>query len=158
MKRRTATGIALVLLMGLITHCAAQMRVRVRYRVLPQRGPGLLEPFPSQRPLRRPSPQQPSSSHRQARASDLIRKGAGKKTDGIPPLRPSWLPVEKPLWRFFMSMKQLESFLARANGNDNIRREVEQCGGDTACVAKVGLRHGHKFSAANYTRWQREHK
>ena len=51
-----------------------------------------------------------------------------------------------------------ESFLARANGNDNIRREVEQCGGDTACVAKVGLRHGHKFSAANYTRWQREHK
>ncbi|QNI73885.1 Nif11 family protein [Synechococcus sp. NOUM97013] len=57
-----------------------------------------------------------------------------------------------------MSMKQLESFLARANGNDNIRREVEQCGGDTACVAKVGLRHGHKFSAANYTRWQREHK
>ena len=45
MKRRTATGIALVLLMGLITHCAAQMRVRVRYRVLPQRGPGLLEPF-----------------------------------------------------------------------------------------------------------------
>ena len=31
------------------------------------------------------------------------------------------------------------------------RREVEQCGGDTACVA-IGLRHGHKFSAANYTR------
>ena len=26
-----------------------------------------------------------------------------------------------------MSMKQLESFLARANGNDDIRREVEQC-------------------------------
>ena len=25
-------------------------------------------------------------------------------------------------------MKQLESFLARANGNDDIRREVEQCG------------------------------
>ena len=70
----------------------------------------------------------------------------------------SWLPVGEPLWRFFMSMKQLESFLARANGNDDIRREVEQCGGDTACVAKVGLRHGHKFSAANYTRWQREHK
>lgn len=56
-----------------------------------------------------------------------------------------------------MSMKQLETFMARANGNDNIRLEVEQCAGDTACVAKVGLRHGHKFSAANFSRWQREH-
>ena len=50
-----------------------------------------------------------------------------------------------------MSMKQLETFMARANGNDNIRREVEQCAGDTACVAKVGMRHGHKFSCLLYT-------
>ena len=56
-----------------------------------------------------------------------------------------------------MSMKQLESFLARANGNDDIRREVERCGGDTACVAKVGLRHGHKFSPASLSRWQKDH-
>jgi hypothetical protein len=55
-------------------------------------------------------------------------------------------------------MKQLETFLARANSNDNIRREVEQCAGDTTCVAKVGMRHGHKFSAANFSRWQREHQ
>jgi len=47
-----------------------------------------------------------------------------------------------------MSMKQLETFLAKASGNDDIRREVDQCDGDTICVAKVGLRHGHKFSAA----------
>lgn len=64
----------------------------------------------------------------------------------------------EPLWRFTMSMKQLETFLTRANGNDNIRHEVEQCAGDTTCVAKVGLRHGHKFTAANFSRWQREHK
>ncbi len=51
MNGRAATGLVLVLLMGLITHCAAQMRVRVRYRVLPQRGPGLLNP-----PPRQPSP------------------------------------------------------------------------------------------------------
>ena len=56
-----------------------------------------------------------------------------------------------------MSMKQLETFLAKASGNDDIRREVDPCDGDTICVAKVGLRHGHKFSAANYSRWQREH-
>jgi len=56
-----------------------------------------------------------------------------------------------------MSMKQLETFLAKASGNDAIRRELDQCQGDTTCVAKVGLRHGHKFSAANYSRWQRDH-
>jgi len=56
-----------------------------------------------------------------------------------------------------MSMKQLETFLAKATSNDAIRRELDQCHGDTTCVAKVGLRHGHKFSAANYSRWQRDH-
>ena len=56
-----------------------------------------------------------------------------------------------------MSMKQLETFLAQARGKDAIRRELDQCQGDTTCVAKVGLRHGHKFSAANYSRWQRDH-
>ncbi|MAN20253.1 MAG: hypothetical protein CMN94_10875 [Synechococcus sp. EAC657] len=64
MKRRAATGIALVLLMGVITHCAAHMRVRVRHRVLPQRGPGLLGPPPTHRLPRQPSRQQRSPSPR----------------------------------------------------------------------------------------------
>ena len=65
---------------------------------------------------------------------------------------------EEPLLKVpTMSMKQLETFLAKASGNDAIRRELDQCQGDTTCVAKVGLRHGHKFSAANYSRWQRDH-
>ena len=82
----------------------------------------------------------------------------GKKNQWIRIYPPGLVSGEETLWRFTMSMKQLETFLARANGNDNIRREVEQCAGDTACVAKVGMRHGHKFSAANFSRWQREHK
>ena len=73
----------------------------------------------------------------------------------------SWVGVptdEEPLLEVpTMSMKQLETFLAKASGNDAIRRELDQCHGDTTCVAKVGLRHGHKFSAANYSRWQRDH-
>ena len=56
-----------------------------------------------------------------------------------------------------MSMKQLETFLAKAHSNDSIRSEVEACGKGNTCVAKVGQRHGHKFSPANLTRWQREH-
>ena len=72
MRRRTATGIALVLLMGLITHCAAQMRVKVRYRVLPQRGPGLLDPFPRQRPLRQPFPHQPFPQQPSASPQGLL--------------------------------------------------------------------------------------
>ena len=39
MNPRAATGLLLVLLMGLVTHCAARLRVRVNYLVLPQRGP-----------------------------------------------------------------------------------------------------------------------
>ena len=57
-----------------------------------------------------------------------------------------------------MSMKQLETFLAKAHSNDSIRSEVEACGQDNTCVAKVGQRHGHKFSPANLSRWQREHQ
>ena len=82
----------------------------------------------------------------------------GKKNRWIRMFPSGLVSGGETLWRFPMSMKQLETFLARANGNDNIRREVEQCAGDTTCVAKVGMRHGHKFSAANFSRWQREHK
>jgi hypothetical protein len=68
------------------------------------------------------------------------------------------LAVGSPIAGLSMSMKQLETFLAKAQSNDTIRREVESCGSDTICVAKVALRHGHKFSPANLTRWQREHQ
>lgn len=52
MTQRTATGLVLVFLVGLITHCASQVQTRVRYRVLPQQGPG--RPLPV--PVRHPSP------------------------------------------------------------------------------------------------------
>ena len=57
-----------------------------------------------------------------------------------------------------MSMKQLQTFMAKAQSNDSIPREVQACGKDNTCVAKVAQRHGHKFSPANLTRWQREHQ
>ena len=46
MNQRAYTGLLLVLLLGLITHCAARTRVRVQYRVLPQQGPLPQRPVP----------------------------------------------------------------------------------------------------------------
>lgn len=54
MTQRTATGLVLVLLVGLITHCASQVRTRVRYRVLPQQQPGRLLPVPVRHPPSKP--------------------------------------------------------------------------------------------------------
>ena len=54
MSQRAATGLLLVLLLGLITHCAARTRVRVHYRVLPQQGPLPQVPAPSQQRKQRP--------------------------------------------------------------------------------------------------------
>ena len=45
MNQRASTGLLLVVLLGLITHCAAGMRVRFQYRVRPQQGP--LSPRPA---------------------------------------------------------------------------------------------------------------
>ena len=56
-----------------------------------------------------------------------------------------------------MSMKQLETFMSRVQSNDNIRTEVQRCGEDHSCVVKVAARHGHKFSPANLSRWQKDH-
>ena len=56
-----------------------------------------------------------------------------------------------------MSMKQLETFLSRVQSNDNIRNEVQRCGEDNSCVVKVAARHGHKFSPASLSRWQKDH-
>ena len=63
----------------------------------------------------------------------------------------------KPYWEVSMSMKQLETFMSRVQSNDNIRAEVQRCGEDNSCVVKVAARHGHKFSPANLSRWQKDH-
>ena len=55
-----------------------------------------------------------------------------------------------------MSMKQLETFMSRVQSNDNIRDEVQRCGKDNSCVVKVAARHGHKFSPASLSRWQKD--
>ncbi|QNI67063.1 hypothetical protein [Synechococcus sp. BMK-MC-1] len=54
MTQRTATGLVLVLLVGLITHCASRVQKRVRYRVLPQQAPGRLLPVPVRHPSSKP--------------------------------------------------------------------------------------------------------
>ena len=46
MNQRAATGLLMVLLLGVITHCAARTRVRFQYRVLPQQGPLHQRPAP----------------------------------------------------------------------------------------------------------------
>jgi hypothetical protein len=56
-----------------------------------------------------------------------------------------------------MSMKQLVSFMSRAQSNDSIRSEIQHCGDDNTCVLKVAAKHGHKFSSASLSRWQRDH-
>ena len=54
MTQRTATGLVLVLLVGLITHCASQVRTRVRFWVVPQQGPGRLVHIPGRKPAAQP--------------------------------------------------------------------------------------------------------
>ncbi|EAU72417.1 hypothetical protein BL107_16455 [Synechococcus sp. BL107] len=56
-----------------------------------------------------------------------------------------------------MSMKQLVSFMSRVQSNDSLRSEIQHCGDDNNCVLKVAAKHGHKFSSASLSRWQRDH-
>ena len=56
-----------------------------------------------------------------------------------------------------MSMKQLVSFMSRVQSNDYLRSEIQHCGNDNSCVLKVAAKHGHKFSPASLSRWQRDH-
>jgi hypothetical protein len=56
-----------------------------------------------------------------------------------------------------MSMKQLVSFMSRVQSNDSLRSEIQHCGDDNSCVMKVAAKHGHKFSPASLSRWQRDH-
>ena len=55
MNHRVVRGLFVVLLLGVLTHCASKTQVRVRYRVVPQRSPEPPERFhhPNQRPSTR---------------------------------------------------------------------------------------------------------
>jgi predicted ribosomally synthesized peptide with nif11-like leader len=55
-----------------------------------------------------------------------------------------------------MSMKQLVSFMSRVQSNDSLRSEIQHCGDDNSCVLNVAAKHGHKFSPASLSRWQRD--
>ena len=57
-----------------------------------------------------------------------------------------------------MSNKQLENFIAKAQKNKQIQRQVLDCGSDRTCVSEVGQRYGHSFSPANVGHWQRDHE
>jgi len=56
-----------------------------------------------------------------------------------------------------MSNKQLESFVSLAKNDKKVQNKISACGENNVCVVEVGLQHGHKFSAANVGRWQRDH-
>ena len=56
-----------------------------------------------------------------------------------------------------MSNKQLENFIAKAQNDKKIERQVLDCGLDKTCVSEVGRQYGHKFSPANVGHWQRDH-
>ncbi|MBT66471.1 MAG: hypothetical protein CMN98_04945 [Synechococcus sp. NP17] len=44
MKSRAIRGIFVVVLLGVLTHCASKTHVRVRYRIIPQRSPERFQP------------------------------------------------------------------------------------------------------------------
>ncbi len=56
-----------------------------------------------------------------------------------------------------MSNKQLEKFIAKAQGDKKILRQINDCGSDQVCVSELGVKYGHKFSPANVGHWQRDH-
>ena len=56
-----------------------------------------------------------------------------------------------------MSKKQLESFYAKASSNKLLQIQINECGTNSSCIVAVGKRHGHKFSPATVSHWQRDH-
>ncbi|QNI89068.1 putative lipoprotein [Synechococcus sp. ROS8604] len=52
MNHHVVRGLLVVLLLGVLTHCASKTQVRVRYRVVPQGSPELYQ-LPKQRPSTR---------------------------------------------------------------------------------------------------------
>ena len=55
-----------------------------------------------------------------------------------------------------MSKQQLQQFLDKAAGNVTLQQQIDQCGADNACLVALGREHGHLFSTATLSRWQRD--
>ena len=51
-----------------------------------------------------------------------------------------------------MSDKQLGSFIAKAQSDSDVQRQLIDCGSDNICVSELGKKYGHKFSPANVDR------
>jgi len=56
-----------------------------------------------------------------------------------------------------MSRKQLEVFLSKAESDKKLQHQIEECGSNNSCIAAIGKKHGHNFSPARVSRWQRDH-
>ncbi len=56
-----------------------------------------------------------------------------------------------------MSNKQLETFIAKAQSDGKVQRQLSDCGSDNICVSELGKKYGHKFAPANVGHWQRDH-
>ena len=55
-----------------------------------------------------------------------------------------------------MSKHQLQQFLDKAAGNVSLQQQIDQCGANNACLVALGREHGHLFSSATLSRWQRD--
>ncbi len=55
-----------------------------------------------------------------------------------------------------MSKHQLEQFLDKAAGNVSLQQQIDLCGTDNSCVVALAREHGHSFSSATLSRWQRD--
>ena len=56
-----------------------------------------------------------------------------------------------------MSVKQLETFFAKAKADKQMRTQIENCGSNNSCIVELGHRYGHKFSPATLSHWHRDH-
>ena len=55
-----------------------------------------------------------------------------------------------------MSKHQLEQFLDKAAVSVSLQQQIDQCGADNSCVVALAREHGHSFSSATLSRWQRD--
>ncbi|WP_320674952.1 Nif11-like leader peptide family natural product precursor [Prochlorococcus sp. MIT 1341] len=56
-----------------------------------------------------------------------------------------------------MSKKQLENLFTKAESDKGLQRQIADCGVNNSCIVALGRKHGHKFSPATVSHWQREH-
>ncbi len=56
-----------------------------------------------------------------------------------------------------MSKKQLEAFFEKAEVDQALKSQIDECGTNNSCVAAIGRKYGHKFSPANVSHWKRVH-